>query len=190
MVLGLDLPTVARGLESVECLPGRLERIECGQPFSVFVDCADSAERLTVALKTVRRVTQGRLLCLVSSDSEERRDERPLVGRVVEKFADLAVLTGGPSRHGDPSGSIHDILDGYDRPARAHVIPTRKKAIPWLLDQARPGDSLLIAGSARTADLGGYAVCSDSELARHWLYDAGRREVELSSKRARSRQKG
>ena len=82
LVMGIDLATVARGLEAVERVPGRMERIECGQPFSVFADSADTPDRLAVALKTLRRATRGRVLCAYSVYDRKRVGERPLMGRV------------------------------------------------------------------------------------------------------------
>jgi UDP-N-acetylmuramoyl-L-alanyl-D-glutamate--2,6-diaminopimelate ligase len=175
LVMGIDLTTVARGLEAVDRVPGRLDRIECGQPFGVYVDCADTADRLAVCLKTLRQVTEGRVLCVVSCDGPQRREERPLLGRVVERSADMGVITSGCSGSESPLGTIHDILDGYDRPARAHVIPTRNQAILWMLGQAQAGDTVLIAGSHHAfATVGNDRGirCPDSEIARSWLYES------------------
>jgi UDP-N-acetylmuramoyl-L-alanyl-D-glutamate--2,6-diaminopimelate ligase len=67
---------------------------------------------------------------------------------------------------------VHELLDGFDRPARAHVIPRRELAIRWTLDQARAGDTVVIAGCSRTAGLGDPSerpICADAETARSWL---------------------
>jgi UDP-N-acetylmuramoyl-L-alanyl-D-glutamate--2,6-diaminopimelate ligase len=178
LVMGIELPTVARGLEAVSHVPGRLERIECGQSFGVYVDSADNPDRLAVALKALRKVTTGRVLCVFGPPEERPADDRPMLGRVVERAADLGVLTGGHFQ-ADPLQLIHDILDGYDRPARAHVIPSRGQAILWTLDQALPGDSVLIAGEQRhgmleeTTD---ETAFDDLEIARRWLYETAKVE--------------
>jgi len=148
--------------------------VECGQPFGVFVDCADTPDRLAVCLKALRRVTRGKLYCILGSDDDERREDRPLLGRVLERGADLGVITGGRAET-EPLQTVHDILDGYERPARAHVIPSRDQAIRWLLGRARPGDSVLIAGGSRMCGLGSRqqpGVCPDAEIARSWLYQS------------------
>jgi UDP-N-acetylmuramoyl-L-alanyl-D-glutamate--2,6-diaminopimelate ligase len=173
LVMGIELTTIARGLEAVDQVPGRLNRIECGQPFAVYVDCADTADRLAVCLKTLRKVTQGRVFCVFGSDSDERHDERPLLGRVLERTAHMGIITDGCSGSANRLETIHDILDGYDRPARAHVIPTRAQAIEWALEQAKPGDAVLIAGSDRSCGVigdGSGSLCRDTETARDWLY--------------------
>jgi UDP-N-acetylmuramoyl-L-alanyl-D-glutamate--2,6-diaminopimelate ligase len=172
LVLGIDLATVARGLEAVERVPGRMDRIECGQPYSVHVDCADTADRLAVCLNSLRRVTRGKVHCVLGSGPESRRDERALMGRVIERGSDRCVLTGEHRPSHEPLQGVHDVLDGFDRPARAHVIPSRDLAIRWTLDEARAGDAVLIAGCSRTAGLGDpqhRPVCDDVEIARTWL---------------------
>ena len=63
LTYGLDLATVVRGLEAVDYVPGRLQRIECGQPFSVFVDFAHTPDALASSLQALRKVTSGRLIC-------------------------------------------------------------------------------------------------------------------------------
>ncbi|MFV1966569.1 MAG: Mur ligase family protein [Pirellulaceae bacterium] len=183
LVMGIDLTTVARGLEVVERIPGRMDRIECGQTFGVYADCADTPDRLAVGLKTLRRTTQGRVMCVFSADDEQHKEERPLMGRLAEKAADLGVITSSWEGSADSAEAIHDVLDGYDRPARAHVIPDRAQAIAWVLSQAREGDSVLIAGGDRTEGMvdNGYGLsCRDAEIARNWLYESSRDTIEFS----------
>ena len=69
-----------------------------------------------------------------------------LLGRVVERAADIGVITNDNPRCEKPLAIVHDILDGYVRPARAHVLPDRAEAIRWALAQAQPDDAVLIAG--------------------------------------------
>ena len=84
LAYGIDLPTVVRGLEAVECVPGRLQRIECGQPFGVFVDFAHTPDALTGCLQTLRQVTAGRVICVFGAGGDRDRQKRPLMGRAVE----------------------------------------------------------------------------------------------------------
>ena len=74
------------------------------------------------------------------------------------------------------------MLDGYERPARAHVIPDRNQAISWLLGEAREGDSVLIAGGDRTegvVDQGFGPACRDAEIASSWLYESARNTIKF-----------
>ncbi len=146
LVLGIDLDTIVRGIESLQCVPGRMERIECGQPFGIFVDAASSADAMAAALRALRSVTPGRLICVYGSCGEREKSERPLLGRAVERMADIGVITNNNPGAEEPLQIAHDILDGMDRPAQAHLIPNRARAIGWALCHAREGDTVLIAG--------------------------------------------
>ncbi|MCA9187589.1 MAG: UDP-N-acetylmuramoyl-L-alanyl-D-glutamate--2,6-diaminopimelate ligase [Pirellulaceae bacterium] len=151
LVMGIDLPTIARGLESVDHVPGRLQRIEAGQDFGTFVDGARTPETLTIALKTLRPVTKGRLICVYGAEGEKGTHLRPLLGRAVERNADIGIITNNSPRSEAPLRIAHDILDGYDRPAQAQLIPDRARAICWALHKARPGDTVLVAGRGSRA---------------------------------------
>ncbi|MCA9142593.1 MAG: UDP-N-acetylmuramoyl-L-alanyl-D-glutamate--2,6-diaminopimelate ligase [Planctomycetales bacterium] len=183
LVMGVDLATVARGLEAVARIPGRMERVECGQRFGVYIDSADNPDRLAIALKALRKVTAGRVICVFGTPEHRPADDRPMMGRVVERAADLGVLTGGHVPQAQPLKALHDVLDGYDRPARAHLIPTRRQAIQWALEQAKPGDSVLIAGEGRlgvVSESGKFATLDDYDVARSWLYETARAEPTYS----------
>lgn len=175
LAYGFDLPTVARGLESAEYVPGRLQRIECGQPFGVFVDFAHTPDALTAALETLREVTSGRLICVFGAGGDRDAGKRPLMGKAVEAGADLAVLTNDNPRTEDPQAIIKEILSGFERPDAAQVIPDRAKAIGWALSQAQPGDCVLIAGKGHETHqiIGKKRIhFDDVEVAREWLYRA------------------
>lgn len=173
LAYGIDLITVARGLEAVEHLPGRLERIECGQPFGVFVDFAHTPDALAGSLAALREVIEGRLICVFGAGGDRDREKRPLMGRAVEAGADVVVLTSDNPRTEDPQEILSDLLGGFQRPAEAEIIPDRAEAIGFALAEARPGDSVLIAGK-------GHETCQiigneripfdDRAVARRWLY--------------------
>ena len=146
LALGIDLPTIARGLEELPVLPGRLERLDCGQDFSVFVDCADTPDQLGRALRALRSIIPGRLICVYGARSTHSRSSRAALGRVVERFSDLDIITNDNPGIEPHFQMVHDILDGYRRPAKARVMPSRADAITWALQQARSGDCVLVAG--------------------------------------------
>lgn len=174
LTLGIDLATIARGLEAVTHVPGRMERIECGQEFGVFVDSACTPEALAQSLKTVRQVTPGRVICLFGCPGEREQETRPLLGRVAERCSDLPIITSNNPGNEEPLRIAHAVLDGFQKPGKAHVLPNRTAAIRWALSQARPGDSLLIAGKgARCGERVGRRRMKhdDREIACHWLYE-------------------
>ena len=146
LTLGVNLTTIARGLETMPALPGRLERLECGQDFSVFVDCADTPDQLGGALRALRKSIPGRLICVYGARSTHSRPTRAALGRIVERFADLDIITNDNPGNEPHFQMVHDILDGYRRPAKARVMPSRADAITWALQQARSGDCVLVAG--------------------------------------------
>ena len=80
LVYGIDLADIARGIEQVEQVPGRMERLECGQPFGVFVDYAHTPDALEHSLSALREVTEGRLICVFGAGGGRDREKRPLMG--------------------------------------------------------------------------------------------------------------
>ncbi|MEN6405838.1 MAG: UDP-N-acetylmuramoyl-L-alanyl-D-glutamate--2,6-diaminopimelate ligase [Thermoguttaceae bacterium] len=173
LAYGISLTTVAAGLESVGHVPGRLERIECGQPFGVFVDFAHTPDALHHVLATLRAVTSGRLICVFGAGGQRDRQKRPRMGREVELGADRIVLTNDNPRHEDPQAIFHDVLGGFHSPGIVEVIPDRTLAIYRALGAARPGDCVLIAGRGHeTCQLVGdeRVPLDDREVAREWLY--------------------
>jgi len=171
---GIELSVVVRGLEAVEYVPGRLERVECGQPFSVFVDFAHTPDALRRVLTTLREVTPGKLICLFGAGGDRDQGKRPHMGAEVEKHADLCIVTSDNPRHEDPEQIARQILAGMKQPEQAVVILDRAEAICWALEQARPGDCVLIAGKGHeTWQIVGEKRIpfDDRELVRRWLYE-------------------
>ncbi len=174
LVYGIDLADIARGLEQVDQIPGRMERVECGQSFGVFVDYAHTSDALAVTLKTLRDVTEGRLLCVFGAGGDRDREKRPLMGRVVEAAADVAIVTDDNPRNEQPERIRREILRGFECPRDAHVYSDRGEAIAWALSQAEPGDCVLIAGKGHEQHqiIGDRRFWfDDRQVARQWLYD-------------------
>ncbi len=176
LVCGMSLTDVVRGLEEVDFIPGRMERLECGQPFSVFVDHARTPDALLAALRTAKKVAERRVICVFGPEGSYDPRLRPELGRILERGADVSVVTSNNAGFEKPLQIIHDVLDGYDKVARAHVMPNRKHAIEWALQQAGPGDCVLIAGKGQVKVErmdGREFPHDDREVARRWLHDVG-----------------
>ena len=171
LVLGIDLPTIARGLESLESVPGRLERIECGQEFGVYVDVASTPDTLAAALTAVKSVTQGKVFCVYGMSGEGQRHDRPLLGRVLERHCDRPILTGDGDAGRSPLQIAHEFIDGFQRPGKAHILPDRTKAIRWALSEAQPGDTVLIAGRDSLLPLSQETETDAYQAAQEYLYD-------------------
>lgn len=171
---GVPLTQIARGLETVDAIPGRLDRVECGQDFHLYVDEARNPTSLAAALRAARQVTTGRVWCLLSTPDDIDRATQAELGSVAERLAHSVVLTGEGPAHDSSLELAHRMLDGFKQPGKAQVVPDRAKAIAWVLEHAKPGDVVVIAGMGHR----GYkesprrkTTVDDFVLCRRWLYD-------------------
>jgi len=174
LAYGLDLPAIVRALEAVEYLPGRLQRVECGQPFGVFIDYAHTPDALEGCLQTLSGATRRRVICVFGAGGDRDREKRPLMGRAVETGANVAIITSDNPRSENPQAIADDLLRGFEHPERALVILDRREAIHRALAMAAPGDCVLIAGKGHE----GYQIIGneripmhDLDIATDWLYE-------------------
>lgn len=171
LAYGIDFSTIARGLETVDRLPGRMERVVCGQDFAVLVDAADSPEAMRVCLRAARKGTTGRLICVFGAHNDCDRQALPGIGRVIGAMADAAVLTTSTDHDGSHRACL-ELRSGFAEPRKAQVILQRAEAITWALNEANAGDTVVIAGmgerSHRPPDANG--AVNDGELARQLLH--------------------
>lgn len=145
--LGIDLATVARGLEAAEQVPGRLERIDCESGFAVFVDYAHTPAGLEQAIGAVRAVTKGRVITVFGCGGDRDPEKRPLMGAAASELSDVVVVTTDNPRTEDPVGIILQIEDGMRAfETRYEVEVDRRRAIERAIEEAAPGDTVLIAG--------------------------------------------
>jgi UDP-N-acetylmuramoyl-L-alanyl-D-glutamate--2,6-diaminopimelate ligase len=149
---GIGLDAIQAGLESLTAVPGRFESIDGGQPFSVVVDYAhtpDSLDNVLRAARPLADVQGGRVLCAFGCGGDRDRGKRPLMGAIVARLADIAIVTSDNPRSEDPDAIIGEILEGViaERPSGPDAtLVDRRAAIVWALDAARPGDVVVIAG--------------------------------------------
>jgi len=150
-VEGLDLATAAAALDGVTGVPGRMERVEVGQPFGVVVDYAHTADSLAKVLRTLRPLTAGRVIVVFGSAGDRDRSKRPAMGRVAADLADLVVVADEDPRHELPWQVNEEIAvgaraaGGVDRET-LWVIDDRRAAIAHALRLATAGDMVLLAG--------------------------------------------
>jgi len=149
---GVTPAEIQTGLELLRCVPGRLERVNCRQPFHVFVDYAHTDDALAKCIHFLRTLTTGRVICVFGAGGDRDRTKRPLLGRAASQ-ADLAVVTSDNPRTEEPGQIIRDILAGFDPAApEPYVEPDRTEAIRWSLEQAEPGDCVLVAGKGHESE--------------------------------------
>ncbi len=171
LVMGLDPTAIVRGIEQIESVPGRMQRLECGQPFGLFIDRCHTPDSVANALTTLRELTGRRLLCVLGVDHPMPAADRAKMGRMLERVADQTVLTAS---HPDLSMRLHtahEVLDGFDRPAQAHLMPDRTRAVGWTLANAQTGDIVLMAGG-RPSVSHDEVTLDDEDLSRYWLEHA------------------
>ncbi len=144
--LGRDPAVFLSRLTAFKGVPGRMERIEEGQGFNVLVDYAHTDDALRNALRMLRAVTPGRLLVVFGCGGNRDRAKRPLMVQAVQEFADHAYATADNPRSEALAQIFTDMKTGVTAPDKITWIEDRRRAISLALDDAKPGDSLLIAG--------------------------------------------
>jgi UDP-N-acetylmuramoyl-L-alanyl-D-glutamate--2,6-diaminopimelate ligase len=143
--LEIDLSTIADGLENVTHVPGRMERIECGQPFTVLVDFAHTPDGLTHCLATARTLTEGKLIVAFGAGGDRDPHKRPMMAEAASA-ADMIVVTSDNPRSESPTQIIDQICAGFRPDAHVQVCVDRQKAIQLVIQAAGPGDVVVIAG--------------------------------------------
>lgn len=143
---GLTLRQIAEGLETFHCVPGRLQKVECGQRFQVYVDFAHTDDALRRIISSVRGVVSGRILLVFGAGGDRDRAKRPLMARAAA-LADEVVLTSDNPRSEDPYQIIDEVLAGFAGTGATPIVQIdRKDAIREALQRARPGDAVIVAG--------------------------------------------
>ena len=147
--LGIDDADAARGIASVENVPGRVETVDEGQGFLVLVDYAHTPDSLDNVLLAARPLAGdgGRVVAVFGCGGDRDRGKRPLMGEAATRRADLAVVTSDNPRSEDPMEVIREIEPGARRGGGEYVVePDRRAAIRLALAAAREGDVVVIAG--------------------------------------------
>jgi UDP-N-acetylmuramoyl-L-alanyl-D-glutamate--2,6-diaminopimelate ligase len=140
--LGIEEGAIKRGIEAVDRVPGRFDAVDEGQPFTVLVDYAHTPGALESALEAARDLAHGRVLCVFGAGGDRDRDKRPLMGQVVAELADVALVTSDNPRSEEPAAIAAEVVDGLD----LDVELDRRRAIERVLESARAGDVVVIAG--------------------------------------------
>jgi UDP-N-acetylmuramoyl-L-alanyl-D-glutamate--2,6-diaminopimelate ligase len=148
---GLDPELAAHGIAGLTAVPGRMERIESGQPFAVLVDYAHTPDALRRVLTSVRAAAEGRVIVVVGCGGDRDRGKRPEMGQIAARLSDLVVLTDDNPRSEESGAILAAVAAGAARVGEAEraevrVIPDRAAAIRSAIDAATAGDIVLVAG--------------------------------------------
>ncbi|HEX6548918.1 MAG TPA: UDP-N-acetylmuramoyl-L-alanyl-D-glutamate--2,6-diaminopimelate ligase [Candidatus Dormibacteraeota bacterium] len=148
VAMGVEAEAIGDALSTFRGVRGRLEQVELGQPFRVFIDFAHSAGSLRSALAELRQVTDGRLIAVFGSTARSDHD-RPGMGHAAGEGADYFVITTDDPLDQDPAEIAADVQSGVvgRQPGRDYVtVLDRRTAIRRAIEMARPGDTVLLAG--------------------------------------------
>ncbi len=177
---GCGFQAIAAGIDQLACVPGRFERVDCGQPFTVVVDYAhtdDALRNLTSLARELVAAAKGRVLTVFGCGGDRDRKKRPLMGEAAGRGSDFVVLTSDNPRSEDPLAIMNDAVVGLQKTeVKYSAEADRRKAIALAIGEARPGDIVLLAGKGHEkvqVTREGAAPFDDLEVARKALRAAG-----------------
>ena len=174
--------SIVRGVDSLTHVPGRFQRVDCGQPFTVVVDYAhtdDALRNLTALARefVARSGSGGKVITLFGCGGDRDRAKRPLMGEAAGRGSDFVVLTSDNPRNEDPRTIINDALVGLQKSGVKYGVEVdRRKAIVLAIKEAQPGDIVLLAGKGHEkvqVTREGSQPFDDAEVAREVLQAAG-----------------
>ncbi len=177
--LGLGIEQTVRGIERLQAVPGRFERVDQGQPFSVLVDYAHTDDALRNVLQAARGITSGRVVVVFGAGGDRDRGKRARMGRVAAQYADMALITSDNPRTEEPMAIIRAIEAGFreiGHTSRYRLIEDRACAIHEAIGLAQTGDVVVIAGKGHES----YQIVGDQrfsfddrQIATQVLHDWG-----------------
>jgi UDP-N-acetylmuramoyl-L-alanyl-D-glutamate--2,6-diaminopimelate ligase len=161
MTLGLHEEPIQRGVKDLQAVPGRFERVEEGQPFTVVVDYAHTDDALRNVISVARGMKPKRVITLFGCGGDRDRTKRPLMGMAAAELSDFVVLTSDNPRSEDPLAIMNDALVGLKRYDTQYVAePDRERAIKKAIEAAAPGDVVILAGKGHET----YQILKDGPI--------------------------
>lgn len=159
---GISLEHIIKCLEHAPYVPGRLEKIDVGQPYTVVVDYAHTDDALKNVLSALRQLPYSRLITVFGCGGDRDRTKRPIMGDIATKLSDFVFITSDNPRSEDPVRIALDIEVGVRRRNRNNysVILDREKAISSAIAMAQKGDIVLLAGKGHET----YQILGDQKI--------------------------
>ena len=188
LAAGLNLEEIVQGIESWPGAPGRMERIDEGQPFTVLVDFAHAPDSLRRVLEMLRETNRGRIVAVFGAIGERDRERRPGMAKAAAELADYTFVTDDNPYTEDRQAILDDIADALREAGKREghdfaVVPDRREAIAQALSMAVDEDVVLLTGKGHEREVhigeGGYE-CHDREVSRRVLRDMGYRGAAAS----------
>lgn len=149
MALAIDPQHITKGLESLDRVPGRMEAIDQGQPYTVLVDYAHAPDAMENVLETLRPLTKGRLIAVFGSMGDRDRTKRPVMGQIASQLCDVAIITDEEWYSENPDEVRKQVLQGAQHAhgkAEVHETPDRREAIKQAFRTAKLGDTVVVLG--------------------------------------------
>lgn len=176
--LQLDPSQITDGIDALKTVPGRLERVDVGQPFEVLIDYAHTPDALQNVLSTLKTLTKGRLISVFGATGDRDRAKRPIMGEIAGKTADKIFVTDEETYSEDGAKIRAAILEGIKGKDRAKVteIADRREAIAAAFKEAKKGDIVAITGMGHETErnMGGIKEpWNDPDVARQVLAQLG-----------------
>ncbi len=173
---GMPLANICKHLANAPQIPGRFEKIDCGQDFTVIVDYAHTPDGLKNVLATAREIAENRLITVFGCGGDRDQTKRPIMGEFAAKYSDYAIITSDNPRTEDPMFIIRQVEKGVKPLTDQYAIEeNRRKAIEKALAMAKKGDVVIIAGKGHEDYQlvnGKVLEFDDRKVAREFLWAA------------------
>lgn len=159
---GMTLREIADGMKKLKAVPGRCELVSFGEniPFDIIVDYAHTPDGLENIIKTLKELTEGRLITIFGCGGDRDKTKRPIMGRIATELSDIAIVTSDNPRTEEPGAIIKDILSGINSDNYI-VEENRLESIKKGMMMAKEKDVLLIAGKGHED----YQILKDKTIA-------------------------
>ena len=145
--LGFEFDKICRVTSCVNSVPGRAQVVNCHKPYTVMIDYAHTPDGLRGILSAISEIKTGRLITLFGCGGDRDKTKRPIMAETAAHYSDFLIVTSDNPRTEDPLRIIDDIVKGLKGKKTEYVvIPDRRQAIYYALDNAKEGDIILLAG--------------------------------------------
>ena len=148
--LGIDIPTIVRGLEKATGVVGRVEVVPTDTDYTVIIDYAHTPDGLENIITAVKDFAKGRVITLFGCGGDRDATKRPIMGEIAGRLSDYSIITSDNPRTEDPMAIINSIEEGMKKTdGKYTVIADRREAIGYALDHAEKDDVIILAGKGQ-----------------------------------------